>query len=254
MLELFKNLGRAKAHQASEKVAELLASADPDAMTEAAILEVESQFRAVSEEVARARADHQKEKKEFDAVEALQNRRMKAAEKLKADFDANPANGEIAAALEELLKLMEEAVPEIERERREADDALELLDALEGSARQMAEEMKNLRETANRAKRDMLKAEQEREAALRREETAQRVVGIKQRSSSYSKAVEAMERAASSARQDADAAQLRARLLAPVEAEKNSLIEQAMAAANGETPASSGSLSERLNRLKQHPA
>ena len=254
MLDLFKNLGRAKAHQASEKMAELLASADPDGMTEAAILEVESQFRTVSEEVARARADYQKEKKEFDAVDALQNRRMKAAEKLQADLDADPGNGEIGAALEELLKLMEEAVPEIERERREADDALELLDALEGSAKQMAEEMKNLRETANRAKRDMLKAEQEREAALRREETAQRVVGIKQRSSSYSKAVEAMERAASSARQDADAAQLRARLLAPVEAEKNSLIEQAMAAADGEAPASSGSLSERLNRLKQHQA
>ncbi len=251
MLDLFKNLGRAKAHQASEKMAELLASADPDGMTEAAILEVESQFRTVSEEVARARADYQKEKKEFDAVDALQNRRMKAAEKLQADLDANPGNAEIGAALEELLKLMEEAVPEIERERREADDALELLDALEESAKQMAEEMKNLRETANRAKRDMLKAEQEREAALRREETAQRVAGIKQRSSSYSKAVEAMERAANSARQEADAAQLRARLLAPGETDKNRLIEQAMAVANGEAPASSGSLSERLNRLKQ---
>ncbi len=250
MFDLFKNLGRAKAQQASEKVAELLASADPDAMTEAAILEVESQFRVISGEVAKARADYQKEKKEVDAVVALQNRRMKAAEKLQADLELNPGNTEIAAALDELLRLMEEAAPEIEREQRESDDAEELLNALESSAKQMAEEMKNLRETANRAKRDMLRAEQEREAALRREETAQRVAGIKQRSSSYSKAVEAMERAASSARQDADAAQLRARLLAPAEAEKNVLIEQALAEANGETTPTGGSLSERLSRLK----
>jgi hypothetical protein len=250
MLDLFKNLGRAKAQQASEKVAELLASADPDAMTEAAILEVESQFRVISEEVAKARADYQKEKKEVDAVVALQNRRMKAAEKLQADLELNPGNTEIAAALDELLRLMEEAAPEIEREQRESDDAEELLNALESSAKQMAEEMKNLRETASRAKRDMLRAEQEREAALRREETAQRVAGIKQRSSSYSKAVEAMERAASSARQDADAAQLRARLLAPAETEKNVLIEQALAEANGEATPTGGSLSERLNRLK----
>jgi uncharacterized phage infection (PIP) family protein YhgE len=158
MFDLFKNLGRAKAQQASEKVAELLASADPDAMTEAAILEVESQFRVISEEVAKARADYQKEKKEVDAVVALQNRRMKAAEKLQADLELNPGNTEIAAALDELLRLMEEAAPEIEREQRESDDAEELLNALESSAKQMAEEMKNLRETANRAKRDMLRA------------------------------------------------------------------------------------------------
>ncbi|MGI9211993.1 MAG: hypothetical protein ACR2HF_05935 [Methylococcaceae bacterium] len=251
MFDLFKNLGRAKAQQAGERVAELLASADPDAMTEAAILEVESHFRVVSEEVARAKADYQKEKKEVDAIAALQDRRMRAAEKLQADLTTDPGNTEVAAALEELLKLMEEAVPEIEREQREADDALELLEVLEENAKQMAEEMKNLRETANRAKRDMLKAEQEREAALRREDTAQRVAGIKQRSSSYSKAVEAMERAAGSARQEADAAQLRARLLAPAEREQNRLIEQAMAATNGETAPTGSSLTERLNRLKK---
>lgn len=251
MLNLFKNLGQAKAQQAGEKVAELLATIDPDGMTEAAILEVESHFRAVSEEVARARADYDKEKKELDAVVALQNRRMKAAEKLQADFEADPNNAEMAAALDELLKLMEEAVPEIEREQREADDALELLNALEDSAKQMAEEMKKLRETATRAKRDMLKAEQEREAALRREDTALRVAGIKQRSSSYSKAVEAMERAAGSARQEADAAQLRAKLLAPTQAEKNPLIEQALAAANGDNQPGAASLSERLSRLKK---
>ena len=252
MFNLFKNLGQAKAHQASEKMAELLATLDPDGMTEAAILEVESQFRAVSEEVAKARADYQKEQKEVDAIEALQNRRMKAAEKLQADFDANPGNGELAAALDELLRLMEEAIPEIERERQEARDAQELLNALEESAKQMAEEMKKLRETANRAKRDMLKAEQEREAALRREDAALRVAGIKQRSSSYSKAVEAMERAAGSARQEADAAQLRARLLTPTQAEKNPLIEAAMA--NDDNIPATTSLSERLSRLKQGKA
>jgi hypothetical protein len=39
-------------------------------------------------------------------------------------------------------------------------------------------------------------------------------------------------------------------LLAPAEAEKNVLIEQALAEASGEATPTGGSLSERLNRLK----
>jgi hypothetical protein len=251
MLNLFKNFSRAKVQQANEKVAELLASADPDGMTEAAILEVEEKFREASEEVAKARTDYEREKKEADAIVALQNRRMKAAEKLQADLAVNPNQTDIVEALDELLRLMEEAVPEVEREQREEKEAKEMLDILESNAKEIAEELKKLRDTAVRAKREMMKADQEKETAERREQAALRIAGIKQRSSGYSKAIEAMEKAAISSRQEADAAALRARLLAPSKADSNPLIERALAEAEGQTPTRELSLSERLARLKQ---
>jgi septation ring formation regulator EzrA len=248
MLRFFKNFGKAKASSAAEKAAELLARIDPDTVTEAAILEVEDQLKIVTEECAKARIDANREQKEADAINELQAKRMVAAEKLQAQLEADPNNTELQEALNELLETMEEVAPDIQRENDEAKEAKEILEVLEENCSAMAQQLRDLRKNADRMKKDILRAEQEKERAERREEQAKLVSGIKKSTSGFSVAMKAMEKAAENTRVEADAASIRAKLLAEPVKKSNALIEEAMG--NTKAPISNSSLAERMAKLK----
>lgn len=250
-MSIFGFFAKAKLQQSGEKAAELLASIDPEGMTEAGIAELESKLKELSLEAAAARTDFERERSEAESARALYNRRLKAAEKLDGDLKSAPDNAEIQTALTQILKLLEDSTPDVEREEREAVEAKQILDELEGSAREIAEELRQLRDTAKHAQQEMEKAEREKERAEKAEDRVKRLAGIKAKGSGFSSAIDAMNRAAENQRQQANAAKLRVEVLKPHEAPENRLIEDAMAAVEGKPASNSGeSLSERLARLK----
>jgi hypothetical protein len=248
-VKFLKSFTSVKASQASEKAAELLARIDPEAVTEAAILEVEEQFDIMTQECAKSRAEYAREKAEADAINELNQRRMGAAERLQAKLATDPNNTDIQDALNELLTTLEETAADVDRENQEAKDAKEILDVLEENCSAMAKQLKDLRANADRLKREMTKAEQERQRAEQREEQAKVLAGIKKSTSGYSTAMKALQQATDQAKMDADAAKHRSKLLAEPVKKSNSLIEEAMGEAI--PPISSESLQERLARLKK---
>jgi chromosome segregation ATPase len=251
-MSIFGFFAKAKLQQSGEKAAELLASIDPEGMTEAGIGELEGKLKEISLEAAAAKNEFQKEQAEADSARNLYNRRLRAAEKLDADLQAAPESTEIQAALTEILRLLETTTAEVEREEREAVEAKQILDELEAAAREIADELRQLRESAKHAQQEMEKAARERERAEKAEDRAKRLTGIKAKGSGFSAAIDAMQRAAEKERQHAEAAKLRAEVLTPPKAPENRLIDEALAAVSGvSTPAPGGeSLSDRLARLK----
>ncbi|MDD5037686.1 MAG: hypothetical protein PHE55_23395 [Methylococcaceae bacterium] len=250
-MSIFRFFTQAKLQQTGEKAAELLASIDPEGMTEAGIGELESKLKELSLEAASARTDFEREQAEATAARTLHERRLKAAEKLDGDLKSDPANAEIQAALDQILKLLEDSAPDVEREEREAVEAKQILDELESSAREIADELRHLRDMAKQAKQAMEKAEREKERAEQAEDRVKRLAGIKSKGSGFSTAIDAMNRAADKQREAANAAKLRVEVLSPQELPKNRLLEEAMAVAEGKPAVSGGgSLSERLARLK----
>lgn len=247
LLSLLGAFTKVKTTQTGDQVAKILAKLDPDAVTESAIIELDDRLRIMTDECAAARREYQKELKQAEQARDLYNRRVAAAENLQAQLDANPSK-DVEDALNELLETIESTAEDVEREEQEANDAKEILDAMEESCTELAEQLKALRTNAKKLKTELVRAEQESERAARREEQAKILAGIKKSTSGYTVAMEALEAAANDAKDNASASKHRATLLAPKPEVKNDIIAKAMGEGTAK-PATS--TKERLAALKK---
>lgn len=235
MFGFFKNYSKVKVTSAAEALQEALARIDKDGVTEAGLLELDDKFRSLSTELVQERNRYEKEKKEADQVRELYDSRIAALGKLKAKLDADPTNTEITTAINTLLDALEESETDLHREQQEADQAKQDLDYIEAAFNELSLQIKAFRQTADKAKRDLTRAEHEKERAEEAEERAKRVAGLIKSSTSLNTAIDSMNRAAEHTRTQAEAARLRAQEYkgmarnAKVE-ETNPLIAEAMKA------------------------
>ncbi|MCW2247086.1 chromosome segregation ATPase [Azospirillum fermentarium] len=252
MFTFIRNLVGVKTDQAMQGAMEALVRWDPQSATEAELRTMEQHLDSLGREVAQARQSYDKEQKEADAIKALLAQRMAAAEQLQAQLDAatDPARkASLEKSLETIVGLLEEMTPEVEREVKDAEDALSFLEMLEKNYAEAGAKLKRARSDLDRAHRDMARAEQQREVAERQAEAARRVAGLTGATSSLSVALKAMQDASAKDLAEAEAASAKAKLLTPSNPEKEDPnIAAAMAAASGKPAASS--LSERLAALK----
>lgn len=255
MLGFMKNLVGVKTDQLMQNSVEFLVKLDPKAATEAEIRQMEEQLDKLGSELAEARIAFDREKKEAEAIEQLAAQRMAAAEKLEQQMlaETDPAR---QAALEKslmtLIEMLEKMNPEVERERRDAEEASEFMDMLEATYRDMGEKLRNSRSELERAQRDMKKAEQQRAASQRRAEAARRAAGLAGATSGLSVALKAMREAAEEDMKEAEAARMKAELLQPTKPEEDDPnIAAALAAVGvGSTGPASASPSSRLAMLR----
>ncbi len=254
MLRFMSNLVGVKMNHAANAGIEALVRWDPKSASEAELRTMEQHLDDLGREVALARQSYDKEKKEADAIQALSQQRMAAAEHLNRQMESESDPGkkaELERSLATLVTMLEQMAPEIEREKKDAADAKDFLETLESTYAEAGGKLRSARSDLERAQRDMGRAAQQREQADRQAEAARRAAGLVNTTSSLTVALKAMQDAAAKDLASADAAMSKAKLLKPTQPEKEDPnIAAALAAASGK-PAAPQSLSERLARLRQ---
>ncbi len=249
------NLFKKHTENAVTSVQQFLVTLDPETATEAQIAEFSDQLRNASEELAKARADYQRELREADEIAALYDKRLRAASILEQQLGetADPAmKNSVSASLEKLVSMLEQMKPDVERERQEADDAKQLMDELTTFVEESANTLKDARSRLEHARSDMRRAELEQQRAEKRAKTAEVLAGIKKGSGTFNVALDTMQKKAEQSRMKADAAMTRSTLLTPTNVEKDDAnIAAAMAEASGKPAPTAVSISDRLAALKK---
>ena len=253
MLSFIRNLVGVKADNAMQAGVEALVRWDPQSASEAELRTMEQHLDDLGLQVAGARQSYDKEQKEAEAIQALSQQRMAAAEQLQRQIAAEP-NATRKAGLEQslgtLVTMLEQMAPEIEREKKDAVDAKDFLEMLEKTYAEAGGKLRQGRSELERARRDMARAGQQREMAEQQAEAARRAAGLTSATSSMTVALKAMHDAAARDLASADAAAAKAKLLRPTQPEHDDPnIAAALAAAAGK-PAAPQSLGDRLTALK----
>lgn len=253
MISFIRNLLGVKTDQAVQGAMESLVRWDPKSATEAELRTMEQHLDDLGRQVAEARAVYDREQREADEIKKLSNQRMAAAEHLQGQLNGETDLARRAAlekSMETIVSMLEEMAPDIEREERDAVDARQFLEMLEKSYADAGAKLKSARADLTRAQRDMGRAEQQRDMAERQAEASRRAAGLASATSGLTVALKAMQDTAAKDLAAAEAANAKAKLLAPLAPEKDDPnIAAAMAAASGKPAASS--LSDRLAALKK---
>src|SRR6516165_788475 len=253
MRRFLRNMVGVKTDKAMQAGVEALVRWDPQSASEAELRTMEQHLDDLGRQVAMARQSYDKEQREADAIQALSQQRMAAAEQLQRQIAAEPDANRKAAlerSLETLVTMLEQMVPEIERENKDAADAKDFLEMLEKTYAEAGGKLRQGRSELERARRDMARAGQQRQVAEQQAEMARRAAGLTSATSSMTVALKAMQEAAARDLASADAATAKAKLLRPTQPEHDDPnIAAALAAASGK-PAAPQSLSDRLAALK----
>lgn len=254
MYSFIRNLVGVKTDQAVNSAVEAIVRWDPKSATEAELRTMEQHLDVLGRQVAEARMAFDKEKREADTIQTLSQQRMAAAEAIqhKADTETDQSKKtQLAGSLSTLVTMLEDMASEVQREKQDADDAGEFLHSLEDTYQQAGQKLKSARDELNRAQRDMGRADQQREMAERRAEAARQAAGLSGATSGLSVALKAMQDNASRNLATAEAANAKAKLLAPTRPEQDDPnIAMAMAQVQGKLPAPIN-LNDRLAALRQ---
>jgi chromosome segregation ATPase len=254
MLSFLHNLAGVKTDQAAQGALEALVRWDPQAATEAELRTMEQHLDELGLQVAQARAAHDRERREAEAIQQLSAQRMAAAEQLERHLtsEADPQRkAGLEKSLATLVGMLEQMAPEVDRERQDAEDAQDFLETLERTYTEAGQKLRAARSELARAQRDMGRAAQQREVAQRQAEAARQAAGLSRSTSGLSVALKAMQESAARDLAAAEAAGTKAKLLQPSRPEQDDPnIAAAMASASGAVPAPSG-LSDCLAELRQ---
>jgi DNA repair exonuclease SbcCD ATPase subunit len=254
-VSFISNLLGVKTDQAVESLITTLVQWDPQSATEAELRTMEDHLDELGRQVAAARTNFDKEKREADAIQLLADQRLAAANQLQTELDQTSFNtvrkAEIERSLTTLVNLLEEMAPDVDREKQDATDAAEFLQMLRTTYEDAANKLRNARSALGRAHRDMDRAAQQRQMAERQAEAARQAAGLSGATSGLSVALKAMQDTAQRNPVEAEAAKQKVRLLAPTTPEKDDPnIALAMARVRGQTPPSETTLAYRLATLQ----
>ena len=253
MLAFIRNLVGVKTDQAVNDAVEAIVRWDPKSATEAELRTMEQHLDGLGMQVAQARQAYEREKREADEIQKLSQQRLAAAEQIQGRIgtEAEPGRkAELERSLGTLVNMLEEMAPEVEREKKDAEDAADFLRTLQETYDGAGAKLKGARDALNRAQRDMSRADQQRYAAEQRAEAARQAAGLSGATSGLSVALKSMQDAAARDLAQAEAANNKAKLLAPTRPEKDDPnIASAMAAAQGRLPAPTN-LGDRLAAIR----
>lgn len=253
MLQFMRNLIGVKADKAVQAGVEALVRWDPQSASEAEMRSMEQHLDDLGQQVARARQSYDKECREAEAIQKLSSQRMAAAEQLQNQLSAesDPAKkADLERSLNTLVTMLEQMAPEVEREEKDVVDAKDFLETLEKTYAEAGGKLREGRSQLERAQRDMARAGQQRQMAEQQADAARRAAGLSTATSSLNVALKAMQDSAARDLANAEAANMKAKLLKPTQPEQDDPnIARAMQIAAGK-PDAPVSLSDRLSALR----
>ena len=253
MLQFMRNLIGVKTDKAIQAGIEALVRWDPQSASEAEMRSMEQHLDELGQQVARARQGYDKEVREAQAIQALSAQRMAAAEHLQAQVAAEADPGKKAAlerSLTTLVTMLEQMAPEVDREKKDVVDAKDFLEMLEKTYAEAGGKLREGRAQLERAQRDMARAGQQRQMAEQQADGARRAAGLGTTTSSLNVALKSMQDAAARDLANAEAANMKAKLLRPTQPEQEDAnIARAMQLASGK-PEAPTNLADRLAALR----
>ena len=246
MIGFIRNLVGVKTDKAVNNAVEAIVRWDPKSATEAELRTMEQHLDRLGMQVAEARQAFEREKREADEIERLSQQRLAAAEQIqkRVEAEADPARkAELERSLATLVGMLEQMAPDLDREKGDAADAADFLRTLQETYDGAGAKLKTARDALGRA-------DQQRYAAEQRAEAARQTAGLSGATSGLSVALKAMQDNAARDLAQAEAANAKAKLLAPTRPEKEDPnIALAMEAASGRLPAPTN-LGDRLAALR----
>jgi chromosome segregation ATPase len=248
MLSFITAFATQKVKDAAKSATEALVTFDPKGATEAQISLMDGQLNELGLKVASTKRQYDDAKKQLDTAQRLNSQRLSAAEALQAAIAAGDASKE--TSLTSLLNIIEHAQPDLDALKRDESEVKAYLADLQTAYNDAADKLKTARHELGQAQRGMERAQIEQGRAKDRADAAALASGVHTGGDALNTALSAMRRKTDAAMDAAQAANLKASVLAPQDHEKDDpIIAAAMAGASGQ-PAKPQSAAERLAALK----
>lgn len=244
----FKNYSKAKGEQLGEGMVNLAASLDASGVSEAAIKQKQDEHNELVKQLVVAQTDFKREKKEFDDIFELYNKKLAAAERAEADLGINPDNKEAATALAELLESVEKIAPKLAKEKAEFESAQRWMTELQQASNDIAKELLGLREQINEVKQQSKEADLEIERTRKAKQQAEKLAGLRNATNKFDVAMTALQKQADAKKQEAEENRIAAEQLRQPVVTESSAATKYM---DEVTPAfAAETMQEKLARLK----
>ena len=238
MLQFMRNLVGVKADKAVQAGVEALVRWDPQSASEAELRTMEQHLDELGQQVARARLSYDKETREADAIQAFRRSAWPPRINCKARLRQKPIRRRrqsLERSLTTLVTMLEQMAPEVDREKKDVVDAKEFLEMLEKTYADAGGKLREGRSQLERAQRDMARAGQQRQMAEQQADAARQAAGLSTTTSSLNVALKTMQDAAARDLANAEAANMKAKLLKPTQPEQDDAnIARAMQMASGQ--------------------
>jgi chromosome segregation ATPase len=254
MFDFLKHFALKKTEDVQTGFMQLLVQFDPEGATEAEIGQLDEALTKITVQMIGAKKDYDRELKEAQEIQKNYDLRVAAAERLQTQMDAEADAAKKAAIEKSLATLvadLEQMLPKVEREAREADEAKSYCDDLTSAVKTASERLKTARANLSDAQRRMNSAQLQARKAAEQEERAKMLAGITKQATTMGTALEAMTKRAEDLETQAAAHKEKAALLTPPKHDEDPLIAQALRDAAGEKPVETVSLADRLAALKK---
>lgn len=251
------SFGKEKFGQIGQTITQKIVAWDPETASQAEIEEMIKELDKITIEAGKAKTEYEREKAEADAARKNYDKFLAAAELLNKRLEEANASGnasqaaQFEASLNKLLNELEELGPEVEREQAEAQEAATYYEEVKNLAELTADKVKNARAMLDKAKRDMKRAELEKQRSAARAEKAEKVAGLRTESSSLGVALAAMNKQAEDARASAASSDMKAKLLTTERDSADEHIKAALDEVAGVQQTKNLSISDRLASLKK---
>lgn len=259
MGNFFKTLlgyGGVKAEQAQDAAVGILVKLDTDAAIEAEVRRLDAELKETRSEYAKAAAEFERESKEAEAAKVDYNKLLTTADILKRQQAEATAAGDSAKAsalegsLNKLVSTIKAKRPDVEREMGEAEHAKQYFDEVRELLETQQQAFDNYRSEVEAAKRERQSAMAREKLEERRADQAEKLAGIRNRSSSLNVVLKQINQQTDEAKIKAEEHKLTVGAAKPKASAvaEDPLVAAAMAEASGtKKPAN---ISEELDSLR----
>ncbi len=251
------SFGKEKFGQIGQTITQKIVAWDPETASQAEIEEMIKELDKITVEAGKAKTEYEREKAEADAAQKNYDKFLAAAEILHKRLEDAQGSGngsqaaQLEASLNKLLGELEDLRPEVERELAESQEAASYYEEVKNLAEITATKVKNARAMLDKAKRDMKRAELEKQRSAQRAEKAEKVAGLRTESSSLGVALAAMNKQAEDARASAASSDMKAKLLTTERDSADEHIKAALDEVSGVQQTKNVSFADRLASLKK---
>lgn len=247
----FSFFTKVKVNQVGATLAEKLANYDPDAVSQAGLMEMERELDVMLKETADARQEYQREQQEATVARNNLNSLIAAARKLGDELktlqEGTERHTAVSTSLTNCLDKIDKNKPLVEREEHEAGMAKQTLDELDALSVECATRLKEVKQEFEEARRELKTAKAQEARAAKQAERAAVVAGIRQTGSHTSTALQSIQRAADEARARAEAQQAKASLLQKPTETVDPVLQAALDSVNDVVPTPTNPLDRLAN-------
>ena len=248
----FTNYGKVVSTGLVNEIQKMLVRIDPESATEADILLLEDNLDKLTKQASEQIREAQRERKEADEIVKEYNQRLAAIEILQADVKEETDQARIDIINETILSeltILEEMVPQIEQEKKEAEEAEEDLSVTKELATIAAKKLKEARANLEKAKKNLDRQKRNVEREEERLKRSEELKGLTTKVTQLNTALDVMTKEAQEMEAKAAAIKMKGELLGAGNDAKSDIMKEAMARATGK-PVQTASTSDRLAALK----